>query len=170
MRDLAKGIDSKRAQEHRKIFMGKNRAGVRGDLPSRFWKMAPCDLMLAEIGYLFIQFKRIKMKFALKSIPPQTLLYCFVAFYFFLNIFQAGFTGLTSDEGYYWYLSTHLDWGYYDHPPLLALLINLGRRLFSGELGVRFFNVLIMSAGLIFLAEVIGEKEKQKYFLYFMII
>ena len=110
------------------------------------------------------------MKFALKSIPPQTLLYCFVAFYFFLNIFQAGFTGLTSDEGYYWYLSTHLDWGYYDHPPLLALLINLGRRLFSGELGVRFFSVLIMSAGLIFLAEVIGEKEKQKSSLYFMII
>jgi hypothetical protein len=112
----------------------------------------------------------ISMKLSLKTASPQALLYCFIVFYFLLNIFQAGFTGLTSDEGYYWYLSTHLEWGYYDHPPLLALLINLGRHIFSGELGVRFFNVLLMSLSLLFLVKVIDQKEKPKYFLYVMLI
>ena len=55
---------------------------------------------------------------------------------------------LTSDEGYYWFYSQRLQWGYYDHPPLIAALIKAGCSLFPGELGVRFFNVVLSTAGL----------------------
>ena len=38
---------------------------------------------------------------------------------------SAGNTGtdIYFDEAYYWQWAQHLDWGYYDHPPLVAWLI-----------------------------------------------
>ena len=39
-------------------------------------------------------------------------------------------TDVYFDEAYYWQWGQHLDWGYYDHPPLVARLIAaLGIRL-----------------------------------------
>jgi len=51
-------------------------------------------------------------------------------------------TPLSYDEAYYWLLSKHLAAGYYDHPPMFAVLIRLGT-LVGGhsELGVRLFTV-----------------------------
>ena len=40
-----------------------------------------------------------------------------------LGLIQAGTTELLDDEAYYWVFSQHLDWGYFDHPPMTALLI-----------------------------------------------
>ena len=54
-----------------------------------------------------------------------------------LNLLQANFMDITEDEAYYWMYSRILDWGYFDHPPMIALMIFLGRQLFEGELGVR---------------------------------
>jgi 4-amino-4-deoxy-L-arabinose transferase-like glycosyltransferase len=43
------------------------------------------------------------------------------------------------DEPYYWLWSRHLAWGYYDHPPAVAVLIRAGTALFGDtEFGVRF--------------------------------
>ena len=47
---------------------------------------------------------------------------------------------LSGDEAYHWEWSRHLDWGYYDHPPLTAWIIFLftsigGSNLFSIRLG-----------------------------------
>ena len=72
----------------------------------------------------------------------------FLFFWFILNIIQVSLMELTSDEGYYWFYSQRLQWGYYDHPPLIAALIKAGCSLFPGELGVRFFNVVLSTAGL----------------------
>ncbi len=101
---------------------------------------------------------------------PKQIGFGFIAFYFLLNIFQATFTQLTSDEGYYWYLSTHLDWGYYDHPPMLGVLIYIGRHLFSGELGVRFVNVALMSVALVFLFRLLEKSGKLQSHLYLIIL
>ena len=49
--------------------------------------------------------------------------YHFIILYTVLIIFQIWGTELTSDEGYYWFYSLKLDWGYYDHPPLFAVAI-----------------------------------------------
>jgi len=48
-----------------------------------------------------------------------------------------------SDEAYYWSYSQRLDWGYLDHPPMIAVLIKLGSSLFGGELGVRIVPILL---------------------------
>ena len=44
----------------------------------------------------------------------------FAAFLLLLNLVQVAFTELTSDEGYYWFYSRSLEWGYAEHPPLIA--------------------------------------------------
>src|SRR5260221_4882355 len=54
------------------------------------------------------------------------------------KIWLAGKTGLSFDESYYTLWSLHLSPGYLDHPPVVALLIALGRLIGGdGELGVR---------------------------------
>jgi hypothetical protein len=62
-----------------------------------------------------------------------------------INLIQAYFTGLFNDEAYYYFYSRNLAWGYYDHPPLLALFIKTGYAIFGNELGVRLLIVLISS-------------------------
>ena len=58
------------------------------------------------------------------------------------NLLQAALTPLDPDEAYYWFYADRLQWGYYDHPPAIALLIKLGISLFPATLGLRFGSVL----------------------------
>ncbi len=60
-----------------------------------------------------------------------------------LNVLQAAFTGLANDEAYYWMYAKNLDVGYFDHPPMIALMIRAGYWLFHSELGLRLFTVLL---------------------------
>lgn len=96
--------------------------------------------------------------------------YYFVLFWFLINVFQAATTELTSDEGYYWFYATQLEWGYYDHPPLLALLIKMGGKLFGNELAVRFFNVVLSSVGLLFLFKLLPKDALHKKWLYLVLL
>lgn len=59
-----------------------------------------------------------------------------------INLIQARFTTLNNDEAYYWMYSKHLAWGYFDHPPMIALMIKAGYFFFKNELGVRLVTVL----------------------------
>ncbi|MCB0597219.1 MAG: glycosyltransferase family 39 protein [Lewinellaceae bacterium] len=77
------------------------------------------------------------------------------------NIFQAALTELDPDEAYYWMYSLELDWGYFDHPPAVALLIRAGTLLFSGELGVRFFFVLLQPLSVYFLWRLAGRPSEK---------
>lgn len=63
-----------------------------------------------------------------------------------INIIQAGFTELIDDEAYYWVYSRFPAWGYFDHPPMIAMLIKAGYGIFGNELGVRLFVVLLNTA------------------------
>jgi hypothetical protein len=61
-----------------------------------------------------------------------------------LRLGAAAFTPLTFDEAYYWTWSKHLAGGYYDHPPMVALVIRLGTMLAGDtELGVRLVSILL---------------------------
>src|SRR3954447_6571102 len=61
-----------------------------------------------------------------------------------LRLVAAAYTPLTFDEAYYWTWSKHLAGGFYDHPPMAAIVIRLGT-LIAGdtELGVRLISILL---------------------------
>src|SRR2546421_12924388 len=61
-----------------------------------------------------------------------------------LRLVAAAWTPLTFDEAYYWMWSKHLASGYYDHPPMVALVIRLGTVIAGDtELGVRLVSILL---------------------------
>jgi 4-amino-4-deoxy-L-arabinose transferase-like glycosyltransferase len=61
-----------------------------------------------------------------------------------LRLVGAAWTPLTFDEAYYWMWSKHLAFGYYDHPPGVALMIRLGTIVAGDtELGVRLVSILL---------------------------
>ena len=72
------------------------------------------------------------------------LLFYFIIIWFVINALQATFTGLDGDEAYYWMFSIDLKWGYFDHPPLVALSIKIGEIFGHGSfftrLGTIFFS------------------------------
>ncbi len=62
----------------------------------------------------------------------------------FSTIYNA-FIPLHGDEAYYWLWSHRLQAGYYDHPPMIALMIAATNLISQAEWGVRLVNVLAMS-------------------------
>src|SRR6201989_1594452 len=61
-----------------------------------------------------------------------------------MRLAAAAWTPLTFDEAYYWTWSKHLAFGYYDHPPLVAVVIRLGTMIAGDtELGVRLVSILL---------------------------
>ncbi len=101
------------------------------------------------------------------SLSPRTLKTLFYALWTLIGLVQAWGTELFDDEAYYWVYSRFLDWGYFDHPPMIAVLIKMGTALFAGELGVRFF-VVLMGTGTLMLIERLVRP--QHVFLFFAIV
>src|SRR5665213_3866246 len=61
-----------------------------------------------------------------------------------LRLAAAAVTPLTFDEAYYWMWSKHLAGGYYDHPPMVAVVIRLGAMIAGDtEFGVRLVSILL---------------------------
>jgi hypothetical protein len=77
--------------------------------------------------------------------PNRTILY-FLLLWTILNAVQAYTLELQGDEAYYWLYSRYLDWGYFDHPPMVALFIRIGDSIWHSELGLRLTTVLASSA------------------------
>ncbi|MFI3240473.1 MAG: glycosyltransferase family 39 protein [Bacteroidales bacterium] len=80
----------------------------------------------------------------LKSLTPNATVLLGLIVWWCVNLLQITFTELSNDEAYYHIYADILSWGYYDHPPMLALLIAMGEWVFGDtELGVRFFVILL---------------------------
>jgi dolichol-phosphate mannosyltransferase len=61
-----------------------------------------------------------------------------VAYVLILKLIFMGCVNLIPEEAYYWNYAQHLDWGYLDHPPMVAWLIWLSTSLLGkSELSVR---------------------------------
>ena len=76
-----------------------------------------------------------------------------------LGLIQSRFTELLDDEAYYWVYSKFIDWGYFDHPPMAAVLIKVGYAIFHNELGVRLFFLLLNILSLIIIETLIDKKN-----------
>ena len=82
--------------------------------------------------------------------------------FFLLNLLQAFFTPIAKDEAYYWMFSQNIDWGYFDHPPMVALLIKLGYSLFQNELGVRLMTTILSILTCIILWQLVEIEDREK--------
>lgn len=88
-----------------------------------------------------------------------------LALWALLALVQACFTELMDDEAYYWVYSSHLNWGYFDHPPMIALLIKAGYSLFHNELGVRLAMVVLNVGTLVLTDKLISDKNNIVFYL-----
>ena len=105
------------------------------------------------------------MKFKL----PRIFLYLLAAI-FIINLLQAYFTELIFDEANYWYYAQHMAWGYFDHPPMVALLVKISSLFFNGELGVRFIGIVLSVGTYIVLWFLIDDNRKTKYIPHYFIL
>ena len=87
-----------------------------------------------------------------------------------LNLLQAHFTELIYDEAYYWHFSKNMAWGYFDHPPMVALMIKISSLLFDGELGVRFVSCLLSAGTFILMWMAIDNPAKKKFIPHFFVL
>jgi hypothetical protein len=101
---------------------------------------------------------------------PKRQFFFLLLLFFLVNLLQSAYTGLLEDEAYYWVWSNHLAWGYFDHPPLVALFIWLGGLVFEGELGVRILSAFSFSLILWFMWKTIDEPGKDKHVRLFFIL
>ena len=90
----------------------------------------------------------------------------FFGLWLLLGLIQSGLTELQDDEAYYWVFSQYLDWGYFDHPPMIAVLVKMGYAIFPNELGVRLFPLLLNIFSLIIIEKLIDKKNP---FLFYVI-
>ncbi len=75
---------------------------------------------------------------------PDLVVALLLGLWLVLNLVQAALTPLSSDEIYYWYISKELAWGYFDHPPMFALLTRFGVEIGGdGAFWVRLGAVLL---------------------------
>jgi hypothetical protein len=110
----------------------------------------------------------------LRSILGSNSRYLFLSLlgaWFLLNLLQAVFTEIISDEAYYMVYGQHLDWGYFDHPPAVAVLTHVSSLLFRGNLGIRFMTVLLQPLCLVFIWRTIDDKaaDAGRILIFFMI-
>lgn len=84
--------------------------------------------------------------------------------WFIINLLQSIFTGLHSDESYYWMYSENIDFGFFDHPPMVAILIYLGHAVLPGEIGVRLFFILMSTTTFALILNELNAK-KDYFFL-----
>ena len=90
-----------------------------------------------------------------------------------LNLLQAWLTPLNNDEAYYWMYSKYLAWGFFDHPPMIAVMIRIGYFFFHNELGVRLIVVVSQLVTLSVIWLITDQKhseKKENILLFFMLV
>ena len=100
----------------------------------------------------------------MKTLLQKNHRVAFYACWIVLGLIQSRYTELLDDEAYYWVYSKFLDWGYFDHPPMVAILIKAGYFLFKNELGVRLLFLVLNVFSLLIIEKLI---EKKNPFLFY---
>ena len=91
--------------------------------------------------------------------------FLFILLWTLLNFFQAANTVLLNDEAYYWAYSNFLEWGYFDHPPMIAALIKAGFFLFHNELGVRFFILVLNTLTIVIIYSLLPRRNDILFYI-----
>jgi hypothetical protein len=80
------------------------------------------------------------------SVRSDKLIWWFLLCWTLFNALQAYTLEIHADEAYYWMYSRFLDWGYFDHPPMVAIFIRIGDSIMHNELGLRLVTILTSTA------------------------
>lgn len=102
----------------------------------------------------------------------RVVFFALIAAWFVINFVQAAVTLAYEDEGYYEVYANNLDWGYYDHPPMVALMIVAGHLFLGGTIGMRLFAVILSTLSCIVIWKLIDDKnaDKNRILLFFILI
>ena len=99
----------------------------------------------------------------MEKLINNTSFWVIILAWLLLQFIQAFGTPIHYDEAYYWMFSKFLAFGYFDHPPAVALLIRLSDTFFNGIIGVRFFTILIQLLGFYFLWKLVDNNQDKKF-------
>ena len=72
--------------------------------------------------------------------PKPRLIIGLMVLFYLIRLFLISWLELAPDESYYWHWAKHLDWSYYDHPPMIAYIM----ALFAGLIGLALFSPIII--------------------------
>ena len=97
-----------------------------------------------------------------RDLTGKQTFFVLLALWLVANLLQSIFTGMSSDESYYALWGKHLAWGYFDHPPMIAVLNFLSALIFNGNLGVRFLTVIMQIGTLLLVWSIIEDKKSDK--------
>ena len=81
----------------------------------------------------FVACMKASLKKIYASLGADGLVVLWLGVWWVCNLLQAGFSELANDEAYYHMFAENLAWGYFDHPPMTALLVWLGEHLFGAN-------------------------------------
>ena len=110
------------------------------------------------------------MFYLLNFLRKENTIYLFFLLgWLVLNLLQSYFTQLHYDEAYYWGYSRRLAWGYFDHPPFIALIIKAGYFIFNNELGVRLLPVFLSTLTLFMIWKLTDDKSNPLFFIIFLL-
>ena len=85
--------------------------------------------------------------------------YVYLLIWMAVDFVQAILTNIHSDEAYYAMYGEFLDWGYYDHPPMVALMTFFSSFVGFGNLSVRLLTVLMHGGTLLFVWKTVCDKD-----------
>ncbi len=86
-----------------------------------------------------------------------------------VNLLQATHTELLKDEAYYWYYAKQLKWGYFDHPPFVALLASTSA-FFGGEIGLRLGSVCLSICAYLLVFFSLEKETQQRHSINFWLV
>ena len=96
---------------------------------------------------------KIRTTFRTRISIPNIAALCFLV----MTLLTAGRYGFYGDELYYIACSKHLDFGYVDHPPLVALLTFIERSVFGEtKFGLRFLSGVAGAVTVLFSTKIAG--------------
>src|SRR5215831_14332738 len=98
------------------------------------------------------------------ALAAAVLIFCFSAAKLLVHLYAGRHYGYFVDELYYLACSRHLDWGYVDQPPLIALIAWIARSLFGDSLPAIRFLPALAGAGEVALAALIARELGGKRF------
>lgn len=95
----------------------------------------------------------------IKTIAARIRISHVIIIWLLINMVSSRFTLLYTDETYYKLFSQQLAFGYFDHPPMVALFIWVGSVFSNSETGVRMVSVLAIAAALYFCYKLSGVQK-----------